>query len=267
VLDVVLARSAEDGNAARRVDVEREQSLDGDALLSAILNAAAAPPDAEARKGRAKFMIALTTCLWCKRTVQHGGGKTVAVDAPVLERAQCDAQVIGRLDGDPEKATQAIPPRVRRLVMHRDGYRCRVPGCRSARFLEVHHIVHRADGGDHDPSGLVLLCDGHHKAHHEGFITIGGRAPDYLTFHHGSRSIGGHRAAMDDTDSIARPIVAREERSEAPHVGRDDIAVTHVGRDGIGIEATRALGRDGGRIVREDDDPVDQDATSCLRGS
>jgi hypothetical protein len=148
-------------------------ALAEDALLSAILNAAAAPPDAEARKGRAKFQIALTTCIWCQRTMQHGGGKTVAIDASALERAQCDSQCIGSLDGDgPAVAVQEVPPRVRRLIFHRDGYRCRVPGCRSARFLEVHHIVHREHGGTHDPSNLLVLCGlcrARHNSHYADY--------------------------------------------------------------------------------------------------
>ncbi|HTE53339.1 MAG TPA: HNH endonuclease signature motif containing protein, partial [Kofleriaceae bacterium] len=44
-------------------------------------------------------------------------------------------------------ASQSIPPRIRREVWRRDHGRCRVPGCRAARFLEVHHIVPRALGG------------------------------------------------------------------------------------------------------------------------
>jgi hypothetical protein len=187
-------------------------ALTDDALLSAILNAVVAPPDAEARKGRAKFMIAITICEWCQRAMQHGGGKTVAIDAAARERAQCDSQCIGSLEArKPEKARQDVPPRVRRLIFQRDGYRCRVPGCRSARFLEVHHIVHREHGGTNDPSNLILACDFHHKQHHDGWITIEGRAPDQLRFSHGSRRDGaGRRLPMDD---------AARRRCSATHVG------------------------------------------------
>jgi hypothetical protein len=145
--------------------------------------------------------------------MQHGGGKTVAIDEAALERAQCDSQCIGSVDAEkPATATQDVPPRVRRLVFHRDGYRCRVPGCRSARFLEVHHIVHREHGGTSEPSNLILLCDGHHTKHHDGFITIGGRAPDQLSFVRGNRRDGaGRRLPMDD---------------DAP-----SFTTTHVGRE------------------------------------
>ena len=69
-----------------------------------------------------------------------------------------------------------MTPATRKLVFARDKHRCRVPGCRSARNLEVHHIVHREDGGSHEPSNLALLCAGHHAAHHEGTLIVHGTA-------------------------------------------------------------------------------------------
>jgi hypothetical protein len=57
-----------------------------------------------------------------------------------------------------------------------------VPGCRSSRGLECHHRVHRADGGSHDTSNLVLLCSSCHLAHHRGTLTISGTA-DQLEVH------------------------------------------------------------------------------------
>ncbi|HMG53912.1 MAG TPA: hypothetical protein VK601_10525, partial [Kofleriaceae bacterium] len=49
------------------------------------------------------------------------GEPEVPVDATVVERALCDAQHIGSIDGaTPERAHQDIPPSVARLVWHRD---------------------------------------------------------------------------------------------------------------------------------------------------
>jgi hypothetical protein len=188
------------------LEQECGHSLEGDALVAAILNAAVAPPDAEARKGRAKFQIAITRCDTCTGAVQHGGGKAIAIGTAALERAECDAQHIGTLDGNPAAATQDVPPRVRRIIMHRDGERCRVPGCRSALFLEVHHIVHREHGGTHDPSNLLVLCGGHHDLHHDGFITIGGQAPDALTFRWGSQWDRTGRVPIDE-DPVMRQML------------------------------------------------------------
>jgi hypothetical protein len=199
---------------------ESGRSLEGNDLLATILDAAMAPPDAEARKGRAKFMIAVTVCEWCHRAMQHGGGRSVAIGDSTLERAQCDAQVIGSIasDSEPGIATQDVPPRVRRLVFQRDASRCRVPGCRSARFLEVHHIVHREHGGTHDPSNLIVLCGGHHQLHHDGFLTIEGRAPDQLRFSRGSMRDGGGRRLPMEHAAV-----------RATHVGHANQAADHGG--------------------------------------
>ena len=71
---------------------------------------------------------------------------------------------------------------MRRFVWRRDRGRCVVPGCRSGRNLELHHLVARADGGSHHPSNLVELCDAHHAAHHAGTLAISGTAPDAIVF-------------------------------------------------------------------------------------
>jgi hypothetical protein len=134
-----------------------------------------------AQRGRAKYQIAILVCEGCGRGWQEGGGKRIPISAADLARAECDAQRIGSLDGDPANATQDIPPKTRRFVWRRDGDRCTVPGCRSSSFLEVHHIVHRENGGGHEPDNLTLLCGGHHDAHHKGRLVIRGRAPE-LTF-------------------------------------------------------------------------------------
>ena len=35
----------------------------------------------------------------------------------------------------------------------------------------------RAAGGGHEPENLTLLCSGHHRALHDGKLSINGRAP------------------------------------------------------------------------------------------
>ena len=122
----------------------------------------------------------MTVCERCRQGWQHGAGAKLAIRPAAVERALCDAQHLGSLDGDaPERAHQDIPPSVVRFVWRRDGGRCRLPGCRSARGLELHHVVHRADGGSHDASNLVLACSACHQAHHAGALTISGTA-DHL---------------------------------------------------------------------------------------
>jgi len=132
--------------------------------------------------GRAPYQIGYIVCTECKRGWQDGGGVTVEVAPPVIERALCDAQELGSLDAEsPERAKQTIPPAVRRLVMRRDHARCRVPDCRCHRNLDVHHIVPRAEGGSNKPDNLLVLCEAHHLAHHEGSLRIEG-TPANTTF-------------------------------------------------------------------------------------
>jgi hypothetical protein len=59
-------------------------------------------------------------------------------------------------------ATRAIPPAVRRFVLHRDGGACTADGCTSRYRLQPHHVRRRADGGTHHPTNLTTLCWFHH---------------------------------------------------------------------------------------------------------
>jgi hypothetical protein len=149
--------------------------LDDDRLFTALCDAVLDATTGGESSGRAKFQIAVTVCDHCKQGWQEGAGAKIAIDAAALERAHCDAQHMGDLDAAvPTRATQDIPPSVARLVWRRDGGRCQTPGCRSARGLEIHHIVRRADGGTHDPSNLRIQCSACHLALHRGTLEISG---------------------------------------------------------------------------------------------
>ena len=95
-------------------------------------------------------------------TVQTGSGERELSRAD-SERLQCDAAISSR--GGRNKTT--IPPRVRREVLARDKHRCRALGCTRTRFLEVHHIVPRLQGGGNGPDNLVTLCGSCHRLFHE----------------------------------------------------------------------------------------------------
>ncbi len=119
----------------------------------------------------------MTVCERCHQGWQEGGGATIAIGPEAVARAGCDAQHVGSVDAaEPARAHQDLPPAVARLVWRRDKGRCRVPGCRSARGLEIHHIVHRADGGTHEALNCILLCSACHTHHHAGRLAITGTA-------------------------------------------------------------------------------------------
>ena len=59
---------------------------------------------------------------------------------------------------------------VKAYVRYRDGYACTECGATGKDVkLEVHHIIHRADGGSDKPDNLITLChECHWKHHNEG---------------------------------------------------------------------------------------------------
>ncbi|RLB46616.1 MAG: hypothetical protein DRI90_27195, partial [Deltaproteobacteria bacterium] len=102
------------------------------------------------------------------------------------------------------RASQTIPPAIRRGVMRRGrslrsrfgvptcasrtsplhGQRCSVPGCANHQFLDVHHVDPRAEGGSHDPERMLALCGSHHRSAHTGSLCIDGNATVGFTFRH-----------------------------------------------------------------------------------
>ncbi|MGE5180664.1 MAG: HNH endonuclease [Acidobacteriota bacterium] len=153
--------------ARQALEAEQGRHLDDDELVSALAHGALAGTS----NGRARYQIAIQRCDTCKRATQLAAGARIAIGETALARAECDAQRV-----DHGRAKQDVAPATQRAVWHRDGGRCRVPGCRSARGLEIHHIVHREHGGTHAPENLVLLCSSCHQAHHDGRLLISGSA-------------------------------------------------------------------------------------------
>jgi len=227
---------------------EADNALDDDAaLLLMARQVLSGPVDA----GRASYQVAMTVCEVCQRATQTGRGEAVEVSAAVTAMACCDAQILPRahvgetgcahLGGHARaseaktaaKATQTVPPAVRRLVLRRDQHRCQVPGCRHATFVDVHHIQAREEGGGHEPKNLLTLCSDHHRACHRGALSIEGTAPSALRFRHADGTPYGGALSPNSEDVQLRAFRAlralgfgeREARlalrRSAPHVGED----------------------------------------------
>ena len=101
--------------------------------------------------------------------IEHGP----SIPAATAQRLACDASVVALVeddDGEPlsvGRKTRIISAPLRRLLTARDKG-CRFPGCSNARYIDMHHIKHWANGGETRPSNLVSLCRFHHRAVHEG---------------------------------------------------------------------------------------------------
>src|SRR5690606_9632426 len=167
--------------AADRLRREAGEVLDDDALLLAMARRILGGPE---DPGRANYQVAGTVCSSCGQGSIDAAGEAIPVSPHIVSMANCDAQ---RLDlrphgGEAPHATQDIPPKVRRLVRRRDR-RCVVPGCRN-RDCDIHHLRPRADGVDHSPANLVLLCGARHRAIHEGRLVVHGDLATGPRFQH-----------------------------------------------------------------------------------
>ncbi len=126
--------------------------------------------------GRPGYQVAVSRCDDCGRVFAEADGASVQLDPAMVAAIDCDhTRVPASLEG---RASQTIPPAVRRAVVAAFHHRCAVPGCGNATWLDVHHIWPRARGGGHVPGNLLLLCSTHHRLIHEGRLgveRVGGR--------------------------------------------------------------------------------------------
>jgi len=53
------------------------------------------------------------------------------------------------------------------------------PGCNHTRFLEIHHIVSRSEGGNNDLNNLKLLCSSCHSLVHRSQYLVGEESGSY----------------------------------------------------------------------------------------
>lgn len=158
----------------QRVRTHVGQPVSDDQVMAAMCRAVLAPEAGVAdERNVPPYQIALTVCESCQRAWQDGAGVAVEVSPAIVEEARCDAQLLGRVDGDERaRASRTIPPALRRQVLRRDHHRCVVPGCRASRFIAVHHLHERSRGGANLADNLVSLCSGHHRALHDGRLSI-----------------------------------------------------------------------------------------------
>ena len=201
--------------AMAKVRRDAGEALDDDA---AVLLLCRQLLGAQRDEGRSSYQVALTVCERCRQGEQQGRGELVEVAPEVVEMAECDGQHIGHVDSGPEsspessahvgphvgtheqttqspagstRAKQTVPPALRRQVLRRDLGRCRVPGCRNATFVDVHHLQPRSEGGTNTLDNLVTLCGAHHRAIHAGKVVSEGTSSATLMFLHADGTVYG----------------------------------------------------------------------------
>jgi hypothetical protein len=181
-----------------------DQALDDDSALLAIArHVLGGPSDA----GRASYQVVMSVCQQCGAGAQHANGELVEVAPEVVSMTDCDRQLIvpvGESAHVDARARQSIPPARRRAVLLRDRHRCRVPGCRNATFVDVHHIILRSEGGSHATDNLITLCGAHHRAAHVGALRVEGSVACGLSFRHADGSAYGEPIEPATLDAHAK---------------------------------------------------------------
>ncbi len=191
----------------QRLEQEKGHRLDDTAIVEALAGVYLRD-GAETARDVAAYQVAVTVCEACKKGWQDGGNVTVEMSPANVERAMCDAVMIGHIDGaDPashgrssvkrggsvgsgsvvgggggrdgattdaatQRPSRTIPKAIRRKVKRRDHGRCQTPACRSSRNVDIHHIDPWALGGCHVVARLITLCEAHHLALHDGTLSI-----------------------------------------------------------------------------------------------
>jgi hypothetical protein len=206
-------------------------SLDDDAVL---LLMARQVLGGSADEGRASYQLTVTVCESCARTTQTGCGEPIAISPEIAGMARCDAQKLGHPSSSgtrSQRASQTIPPAIRRAVLQRDHHRCQVPGCRHATFVDVHHLRARSEGGDHDADNLLTLCGAHHRACHRGDLLIERGPTGELEFRHADGTTYGEAPSASAIDVTARALKALRTLGFAERDARDALhaARAHVG--------------------------------------
>ena len=97
----------------------------------------------------------------------------------VVERLVCDGRIRTVVHGgvsnvlDVGRSHRLVTDRQYRALLLRQHGHCAHPGCPNTRNLHAHHRIHWIHGGRTDLDNLLLLCERHHAAHHDGQFAIG----------------------------------------------------------------------------------------------
>ncbi len=148
---------------ARKLRVVAPDADRMDLVLAALELLVAGEAEGRTAATTAPVQVVVQQCPDCGAMAAVTGRGEQRLAPAQAAAVACDAQV--REPGRPNRAT--IPPSTRAKVLARDRHRCTTPGCGATRFLEVHHVVARADGGGNTLENLVTLCSRCHRHRHE----------------------------------------------------------------------------------------------------
>ena len=105
---------------------------------------------------------------------------------------------------DVGRSHRLVTDRQYRALMLRQHGHCAHPGCPNTKNLHAHHRIHWLHGGRTDLDNLLLLCERHHLAHHDG------------TFQILSLGAGRFRFVTSDGRDLSAPIRREASRDTGP---------------------------------------------------
>jgi hypothetical protein len=149
-------------------DAEALAAVGRDALASQNQAADASDP---------RCSVVVYECRSCAKSELDTGIGLFELEPAIAATLGCGARVVD-LAGEGREVQRGgpLPAAIRRAVLLRDRCRCRVPGCSRRRYVDVHHLVPRSEGGEHSRRNCITLCSTHHRRLHEGNLLITGDA-------------------------------------------------------------------------------------------
>jgi hypothetical protein len=183
-----------------------EASLSEAEALAAVARDALERQSAGADTTDPRHTVVLYECQSCQRAEVDTGAGPLELGAGAAATLGCGARVRDlRTEGRVVRRGGPLPKAIERAVRLRDRNLCRVPGCRRRRYVDVHHIAPRSEGGEHSRSNCVCLCTTHHTRLHDGHLRIEGDAEGELMFHDATGALLTSPAASHVGTATAAP--------------------------------------------------------------
>lgn len=108
---------------------------------------------------------------YLSRSYHGDGSMTISVELP-RESGELVMKALDMAMTQLEaEMLEEVPEESEESLLARDKC-CRFPGCTHEKWLDAHHVMHWADGGETSLDNTVLLCSKHHRLLHEGEFEI-----------------------------------------------------------------------------------------------
>ncbi len=111
---------------------------------------------------RPSTQIHIHHCPECDSTKVQTSKGELEIGKHEFEQLKDDCQI----SSPGQRNKTSIAPATRREVFTNARHKCETAGCNHTRFLEIHHIVPRSEGGGNDLQNLKLLCSSCHRLTH-----------------------------------------------------------------------------------------------------